>query len=329
MTDQVAQVLDYASKVLIFIIFAVLAVNAYLNRNMPRVGGKIGPHRAIHPPAPVPEGFSRVYARAMTIFAASSNAASFPNLKAFLRHGTVSQPTLMRIYRVDGCKTEIEIPADPPDYERIDAAEALALLRELPDLRLVRRLHLSDERSFLDPWVRKLVGQEFFLLGNATNFSLVVLYKPDRRLGRLVGLTLLHEWLHLVAFRSIRHVRRFKRADAIEPLAPSAIEPVSFGDRKTPIYEAWCDLGEKLLGYDETIACDAALTSPVHAIILWQRVEKMLRKTPPRLRSTRFAEFERRAAFMHSEVAPKARAKRARWRLGRWFWRFPWSRGSR
>jgi hypothetical protein len=42
MTDQVAQVLDYASKVLIFIIFAVLAVNAYLNRNMPRVGGKIG-----------------------------------------------------------------------------------------------------------------------------------------------------------------------------------------------------------------------------------------------------------------------------------------------
>jgi hypothetical protein len=111
----------------------------------------------------------------MTMFAASSNAASFPNLKAFLRHGTVSQPTLMRIYRVDGCKTEIEIPADPPDYERIDAAEALALLRELPDLRLVRRLHLSDERSFLDPWVSKLVGQEFFLLGNATNFSLVVL----------------------------------------------------------------------------------------------------------------------------------------------------------
>lgn len=50
MTDQVAQVLDYASKVLIFIIFAVLAVNAYLNRNMPRVGGKIG-HAPGDPPA--------------------------------------------------------------------------------------------------------------------------------------------------------------------------------------------------------------------------------------------------------------------------------------
>jgi hypothetical protein len=37
----------------------------------------------------------------------------------------------MRIYRVAGSKTEIEIPVEPPDYERIDAAEALALLREL------------------------------------------------------------------------------------------------------------------------------------------------------------------------------------------------------
>ena len=242
----------------------------------------------------------------MTIFTASSDAASFQDLNEFLRHGTVPQPTLMRIYRVAGCKTELEIPAGAPDYERIDATDALALLRELPDLRLIRRLHLSDERSFLDPWVRKIAGQDFFLLGNATNFSLVVLYKPDRRLGRTVGLTLLHEWLHLVAFRSIRDVHRFKRAGEIEPLLPPAVEPISFGDRKTPVYEAWCDLGERLLGYDETIARDAALTYPVHAMILWRRVEKILRKTPLSLRSTRFAEFERRGAFMRAEVAPRA-----------------------
>ncbi len=154
--------------------------------------------------------------------------------------------------------------------------------------------------------MRKLAGREFFLLGNATSFSLVVLYKPDRRLGRLVGLTLLHEWLHLVAFRSSRDVHRFKRAGKIEPLVPPAVEPVSFGDRKTPVYEAWCELGEKLFGYDETIARDAALTYPVHAMILWRRVEKILRKTPLRLRSTRFAEFERRGAFMRAEVAPRA-----------------------
>jgi hypothetical protein len=49
----------------------------------------------------------------------------------------------MRIYRVAGCKTEIEIRAESPDYERIDAAEALALLRELPDPRFIRRRALS------------------------------------------------------------------------------------------------------------------------------------------------------------------------------------------
>ena len=295
-----------ASQIVIIVLFTVLLVRGFLVRNRPRVGGKIGPLQAIDPAPPLPDGFSGVYARAMTIFTASSDAASFQDLKEFLRHGTVPQPTLMRIYRVAGCKTELEIPAGAPDYERIDATDALALLRELPDLRLIRRLHLSDERSFLDPWVRKIAGQDFFLLGNATNFSLVVLYKPDRRLGRTVGLTLLHEWLHLVAFRSIRDVHRFKRAGEIEPLLPPAVEPISFGDRKTPVYEAWCDLGERLLGYDETIARDAALTYPVHAMILWRRVEKILRKTPLSLRSTRFAEFERRGAFMRAEVAPRA-----------------------
>jgi hypothetical protein len=185
-------------------------------------------------------------------------------------------------------------------------------LRELPDLRLIRRLHLSDEGPFLDPWVRKLAGQEFFLLGNATNFSLVVLYKPDRRLRELVGLTLRHEWLHLVAFKSVRDVRRFKRANAVERLVPPAVEPISFGDRKTPVNEAWCDLGEKLLGYDETIARDAALTYTAHAMILWRCVEKILRKPPPGLRSTRLAEFEKRAAFMKAEIAPRARVAMTR-----------------
>jgi hypothetical protein len=54
--------------------------------------------------------------------------------------------------------------------------------------------------------------------------------------------------LHIVAFDSWRHVWRFSQAKAVEPLEPSTIESVNFGIRKTPIYEAWCDLGEKLFG---------------------------------------------------------------------------------
>ncbi len=307
---QLIELISTIAKFLIIVLFAVLSFLAFLQRNMPQVGGKIGRRRTLDPATPIPGGFSGVYARAMTVFVATSNAADFANLKDFLRHGTAPRPILMRIYRVAGCKTEIEISAEAPDYERINAAEALALLRELPDLRLIHRLHLSDEPAFLQPWARKLTMPEAFLLGHATNFSLVVLYKPDRRLGSFVALTLLHEWLHLVAFRSVRDVQRFKCANAIEPLAPPEIEPLSLGalkDSNTPIYEAWYELGEKLLGYDDTIARDAALTFPVHAMILWQRVEKILHKTPRGMRSSRFAEFETRATFMHTEVIAKAR----------------------
>jgi hypothetical protein len=302
-----------ALQIVIIILFLVLLVRGFLYRNMPRVGGKIGPSRTIDPPQALPRGFSRIYGRTMTVFVAS-DAARFPTLKDFLRAGPVQQPVAMRIYRVAGCKTEIEIPDQTASYERIDAAQALALLRELPDLRLVRRLHLSDERSFLDPWVRKVRGEEFFNLGHATNFSLIVLYKPDRRLGQLLGVTLLHEWLHLVAFASTLQIWRFKRANAIELLPSITFEPLNlnFSDRNTAIYEAWCDLGEKLLGYDESAARQAALASPVHASILWRCVERMLRRTPPRFRSTRFDEFMARSEFMRTEVEQKAQAVRTR-----------------
>jgi hypothetical protein len=77
-------------------------------------------------------------------------------------------------------------------------------------------------------------------------------------------------------------------------------------------HEAWCELGEKLLGYDEGTARQAALEAPVHATILWRCVERMLRRTPRRLRSTRFDELMDRAGFMRAEDAQKARAVRAK-----------------
>ncbi len=321
MIDDIARILEHLPQIVAPVILVVLLGRKFLNRNMPRVGGKLGRRCATPPDTAVPNGFSRVDCREITVFGAPPDGASYCSLKTYLRDGAVRRAGLVGIYRVAACNTRIEIPAESPLYQRIDAAEALALLRELPDPRLVNRLHLSDEPSFLDPWVREATGQNVFVLGNATIAGLIVLYLPDRRLGRTLGLTLLHEWLHLVAFRSAKHIRRFKRANAIEPLTPALVDPVSFGDKRTPIYEAWCELGENLLGYDETIARQAALASPVHAMILWRCVAQILRKVPTRLRSTRLAEFEARAAFMHTEVAPKVRAAWVRRRLWSRMWR--------
>jgi hypothetical protein len=273
-------------------------------RNMPRIGGKLGRIRNIDPPQPRPDGFSRIYARAATVIVAP-DTPRFSTLKAFLR-STMQRHVVMRIYRVAGCKAEIEIADQVADYERIDAAEALVLLRQLPDPRIVRRLHISDDPSFLDPWLRKVKGGEFFFQGNATNSGLIVLYRPDRRLGETLAITLLHEWLHLVAFASRFQVWRFKRANAIEPLPALAIDPLNFGDRKTRVYETWSDLGEKLFGYDDAAARHAALALPVHAMIIWHCVERMLHQTPLDLRCTRFDELMLRGDFMRAEVEPKS-----------------------
>ncbi len=336
MFDQAIALLDQASGLydraqpyitltFLLIIVVALAANVILNRNMPRIGGKIGRRTVDAQATPLPEGFSGVDCREITNFVAADDAEPYASLKTFAREAVVPQPGLVHVYRVAACGTRIEIPAETPDYQRIDAAETLALLRELPDPRLVRRLHLSDEPAVLDPWMRKVTGRDCYSLGHATLTDLVVLYRPDRQLGRELGITLLHEWLHLVAFKAARAIRRFKRANKIERLPALQYEPLASNDSRTPIFEAWCVLGEKVLGYDETVARQAALASPVHTMILWRHVEKIIRKTPRRFASTRLVEFRARAAFIRTGVAPKAQAVRA---SHRWWrrWRSTMSR---
>src|SRR6202142_1150178 len=125
---------------IILVLFGIMLVRRFLNRNMPRVGGKLGPMRSVGSPPALPAGFSKVHTRLVAVYIASSDATGFSTLKAFLRRGTVARPPLMKIYRVPDSETDVEIPVEQPPYDRIDITETLALLRELPDLRLISRL---------------------------------------------------------------------------------------------------------------------------------------------------------------------------------------------
>ena len=189
---------------------------------MPRVGGKIGRRTADVPAPPAPDGFSRVDCREITNFVAADDADSYDSLKAFAREAVAHRQGLVNVYHVADIRTRIEIPADKPSYQRIDAAETLALLRELPDPRLIHRLHLSDEAAVLDPWMRKLTGRDFYSLGHATFANLVVLYlarpPPWPRTGH-------HAATRVAASGDVQFgqlVRRFKRADKIETRPPLA-----------------------------------------------------------------------------------------------------------
>jgi hypothetical protein len=285
----------------------VILVRKFIDRHTPQIGGKLGRRRTAPRDMAVPHGFSDVVLREIRLFGARTNDARYASLKTFLRHGTFERTELMRIYRVAACNTRIEIPAVQPDYERIDVTEALALLRELPDPRMIRRLHLCDEPSFLDPWLRHVSGREIQHLGNATTTGIVVLYRPDRRHSEL-AVTLLHEWLHLVAFKSRGAIRRFKRAHTVEPLAHLPYLPLSAGNQWALDNEIWSELGERVVGADHAVACQAALAAPLHSMVIWEQIETIIRNTPSHFASTRLFELEARGAFMRDEVSPIANA---------------------
>lgn len=289
----------------------VMLVRRPARSHLAWVGGKIGRRRPTPAGVDLPSGFSGVTSRDITVWGAQSDGKAYSSIQDFLRNCAFKRTELARFYRIAGCKTRIEIPARRPDYERITATETLALVRELPDPRLILRLHLSDEPSFYDAWLHQQdLAPNLGHLGHATTSRLVVLYRPDRGQLPQLRMTLLHEWLHLVAFRSGMALRRFKSANAIEPPASFPMAPLV--DQRLQHHEVWAELGERVVGPDDAMACEAALAAPVHSMILWRRVEGLFRSVPTNLATTRRAELEARAAFMTSEVAPKARAL-ARW----------------
>ena len=100
-------------QAIIIIAVVALLVLGFLRRNMPRVGGKLGPIRTVDPPRELPGGFSRTYTRAVSLFVASV-ASRFATLKAFLRDGTARLPVVMRIYCVAGCKARSRFPNRSP-----------------------------------------------------------------------------------------------------------------------------------------------------------------------------------------------------------------------
>ena len=73
------------SEVLILLVYVLLFGQIFLNRNLPRVGGKIGPRRVRWPASLTPPGFSRVDCHAITLFSRPPDAAPYANFKTYRR----------------------------------------------------------------------------------------------------------------------------------------------------------------------------------------------------------------------------------------------------
>src|SRR5581483_11982473 len=112
--------LDFAHLVLL-VFLCVQLVRWLRSRNLPRIGGKLGPHVPA-PDLPAGDGFARVDCREITIFTGPPDGTRYPDLKTYLRDGVVPRLRLMRVFQVARCRTRIEIPVEVPDYPRLDAA---------------------------------------------------------------------------------------------------------------------------------------------------------------------------------------------------------------
>ena len=123
--------LDWGPKLVALVIFIVLAVIAFVRRNNPRAGGKIGRRSKTAPPPSLPAGFSRVVCREIVNFGAPADAGGYPSLKIYVRRRRCASR---------GWCTSIASPAGArasksrrrPHYDRIDARKRLRCCANCP-----------------------------------------------------------------------------------------------------------------------------------------------------------------------------------------------------
>ena len=126
MSNVAAQILVDGPEALIILVYVALLGQIFLNRDLPRVGGKIGPRRIRWPTSLTPSGFLRVDCHAITLFSRPPDAAPYANFKTYRRDAPLRHEGLVRVYRVALCNTQIEIMDEPTHFQRIGAPEALA-----------------------------------------------------------------------------------------------------------------------------------------------------------------------------------------------------------
>jgi hypothetical protein len=191
-----------------------------------------------------------------------------------------------------GCpETTIAIPEAEPDYDRISAQQALALLRTLPDIRLVRRLTILDTIFRYDPWFQQF-NSSWRLLGEVSDGAEIILYRPA--VTEDVAATVTHEWAHLLEFSSPKWRRLLNVVGDLEPFVgrAGALYP-------EPPKEEWAVLGEFLLSTAPLLSPLTSFANPIRATVIANALRERLASLPTRLRSTEHAFYE---AVLHWDV---------------------------
>jgi poly(A) polymerase len=190
-----------------------------------------------------------------------------------------------------------------PLASRMTPREALAIVRELPDARLLKRLLVVDKAHWEEPWRRQKGEENLKILAEASKDGDVKLYRPPT--GEVSRDTIFHEWAHLLKFARPGESALFDMVGELEPIrSDSPADPTIDRD------ETWAVLvGEGLLNKNFLRAVNAAHCNPIRLTIGAEAVRGVLESVPAEQRSIRHQQYELLLRYIDSNVRPQAQER--------------------
>jgi hypothetical protein len=232
-----------------------------------------------------------------TTIVGDPNAAPFKNFKDFSERGQLFSYSSLRAYPVIGCPgMMIAVPDREADYDRLTPDQALALLKGLPDIRLVHRLTIIDAPCRYEPWYRQ-ANPHWRMLGEVLDDSEIVLYRPTAKAD--VAATLNHEWAHLLEFAAPKWRRLFEHVGDFERFIGRAGEPEPESSK-----EYWATLGEFLLSTAPLISPASSFANPIRATIFAMALAERLASVPAALRGTEHAFYSHVLEWDRNTIRP-------------------------
>jgi hypothetical protein len=228
---------------------------------------------------------------------AEPKRTKFTDWKEYYDHGYVWKFVTQAILQMEGSATPLLVyPEASPSYPRPTPAEFFSLLQELPDLRLVNRVVIQDERHWLEPW--QLLNGGSSIACEVMPGGEITLHRPELEGAKR---SLVYGWSLLLRDRFPEERTLFDEAGALEPLLAA---PVFAKDSA----QAWAYLGEYLLATPSDEAVQWAHLNPVRASIFSQAVRKCLSSVVQGEGVGKHMEFVARMDTIWKQVAPKGLA---------------------
>jgi poly(A) polymerase len=190
-----------------------------------------------------------------------------------------------------------------PLARRLSPQEALQIVRELPDARMIKRLIVLDKTYWDQPWRRQNGEPNVVVVGEATPEGDVRLFRPPA--GAVARDTIFHEWAHLLKFARPVESRLFDSVGKLEK-----IRSMSPADATINNAETWAVIiGEGLLNRSFAVSVSTAHANPIRASLGASALKAVLDGLPADQRGVLHDQHLALTKYIDGYVKPQAQQR--------------------